>query len=302
MHDHRLLVAVLLVFLSGKSVAEADGPDHFRASAIEPGNILNIHRNPDTKATITGVIPVDGTCIRNLGCQGGLTLNEFTTLSPTEQAQRLQEYPRWCKISYQGINGWVNGHHLAEQHCDQHTALDENSLPAFDCRRANGTVEELVCRDPSLAQLDRQLNGVYSAALQRYRIDNYEDPRAQQRGWIKGRNDCWKADDVRQCALSAYHHRIAELQVHYGQLEAPSPVYFNCEASALTAVFYPQTIPPAVVLTITPAIQDVSQVLAYQQPSGSGAKYQGRNVSFREHQGEARLNWSDKQLNCKVVD
>ena len=54
------------------------------------------------------------------------------------------------------------------------------------------------------------------------------------------------------------------------------------------------------VLTVIPEIQGISQVLAWQEPSGSGAKYQGRNVSFWEHQGEAQLNWYGEQMTCTI--
>ena len=300
MYYQRTLAAVFLILLTGKTLAEADGPDFYRTSNIAPGNTLNIHNSADTASTVTGIIPPDSACIRNLGCEGGLSLNEFTRLSKPEQAQRLQENPRWCKITYQGVTGWVSGRYLAEDYCDQNATLDESTLPAFDCRKTSGSVEELICKEPLLAQLDRQMNGVFSAALQHYRINNYEDPRPEQRGWIKGRNDCWKADDVHECALSSYRYRIAGLQIQYGQLEVPVPVYFYCEDSAVTAVFYTQTLPPTVVLTVIPEIQGISQVLAWQEPSGSGAKYQGRNVSFREHQGEAQLSWYDKQMSCRL--
>jgi uncharacterized protein len=302
MHQQRLIATVFLILLSSKALAEADGPDFYKASNIAAGSTLNIHYSADTESTVTGIIPADSTCIRNLGCVGGLTLNEFTTLSKPEQTQRLRESPRWCKITYQGVTGWVIGRHLAEGHCEQNETSDESTLPAFDCRKASGSVEALICNEPTLAQLDRQMNAVFSAALQRYRIDNYKDPRPEQRGWIKGRNDCWKSEDVHACVLSSYRYRIAEVQIHYGQLEVAAPVYFDCIDTAVTAVFYTQTRPPAVVLTIVPeikGIQGISQVLAYQASSGSGAKYLGRNVSFWGHQDEAQLDWYDEQKTCR---
>ena len=295
-----LMSAALLALLPGSLLAEADGPDHFEVSGISAGNILNIHSSKNTGATVIGMIPPHGGCIRNLGCQGGLTLDEFTTLSKPEQTQRLLKNPRWCKIDYQGITGWVTGRYLIEGHCKRETTVEQNALPGFDCSKASGSVEELICKQPSLARLDRQMAGTFRAALQRFRLENYDDPRPEQRGWIKGRNDCWKADDVHQCVLSAYRYRMAELQIHYGQLEVPAPVYFDCDNTALTAVYYSQTIPPTVALTIIPVIQGINQVLAYQEPSASGAKYQGRNVSFWEHQGEAKLDWYDKQMTCRV--
>jgi len=65
-------------------------------------------------------------------------------------------------------------------------------------------------------------------------------------------------------------------------------------------VFYQQTDPQTVVLTFIPALTGVDQMLAYHSPSGSGARYEGRNVSFWEHHGEARLTWFDQEMSCKV--
>ena len=41
--------------------------------------------------------------------------------------------------------------------------------------------------------------------------------------------------------------------------------------------------------------------LMYLQKSGSGTKYQGRNESLWEHQGEAAITWGygSKEMKCK---
>jgi uncharacterized protein YecT (DUF1311 family) len=39
--------------------------------------------------------------------------------------------------------------------------------PSFDCRRAQGSVEKAICRNPDLAGLDRAVDRAYRAALQR---------------------------------------------------------------------------------------------------------------------------------------
>lgn len=36
--------------------------------------------------------------------------------------------------------------------------------------------------------------------------------KAEQRGWIKGRNDCWRSDDMRGCVAGEYRLRINELK------------------------------------------------------------------------------------------
>jgi len=79
--------------------------------------VLNIRQEADWRSRKTGEIPPDGQCIRNLGCVGGLTLMEFTTLSEAEKAKIRKERPRWCRIEYNGITGWVAGRYLREGAC-----------------------------------------------------------------------------------------------------------------------------------------------------------------------------------------
>jgi uncharacterized protein YraI len=116
---HRLgvLACLLLAIAPGAAYAEADGPDFFRAQGIAAHDTLNIRSAPNPRAAKRGEIPPEGACIRNLGCQGGLSLKEYTELSPAQQAQRLKQKPRWCKVEYQGITGWVAGRYLTEGAC-----------------------------------------------------------------------------------------------------------------------------------------------------------------------------------------
>jgi hypothetical protein len=98
------------------ALATADGPDFYKVQGAPDGNGLPLRGKPDA-STPLGVIPVNATCVRNLGCQGGLTMQEFTSLSDEEKAQRLAANPRWCKVAYQGQTGWVEGQYLAEAPC-----------------------------------------------------------------------------------------------------------------------------------------------------------------------------------------
>ena len=119
---YQLLIVVLLVLFSGNALTEADGPDYYKVRDVSSDDTLNIRAEPHPDATRLGETPSDGDCVRNLGCQGGLTYQEFTTLSKTQQAQRLKENPRWCKIEYKSIVGWVAGRYLAESSCKQDSA------------------------------------------------------------------------------------------------------------------------------------------------------------------------------------
>jgi hypothetical protein len=113
-----LTVAVLAgALLSLPAHATADGPDHYRVRSVSPGSHLNLRAEPSTSAPVLARIPADATCLASLGCRGGLTLQEFTTLSSAEQRRRTQENPHWCKVDYRGTVGWVAGRYLAEATC-----------------------------------------------------------------------------------------------------------------------------------------------------------------------------------------
>jgi uncharacterized protein YraI len=112
-----LLVIACLVARSGQALAEADGPDYYRVVNVAQNDVLNIRSQPTAKAPKIGEIPAGADCVRNLGCRGGLTLHEFSTLSEAQKAERLRQNPRWCQVEYRGISGWVAGRYLAEGSC-----------------------------------------------------------------------------------------------------------------------------------------------------------------------------------------
>ncbi|MDR8525538.1 MliC family protein [Shewanella fidelis] len=166
--------------------------------------------------------------------------------------------------------------------------------PSFDCNKAQGQVETLICNDAELAALDRKMAEIYQQAV--VNIPAAEQPKAMQRGWIKGRNDCWKSQDVRQCVLANYQSRMIELQISGGLLQAPVNVVFECgERPSITAAIYTQLDPVTGVFSFAE-----QQILATNVRSGSGAKYQGRNFEFWEHQGEASVQYLGDSYQCQL--
>ena len=113
------LIFPLLIAASGLAMAEADGPDYYRVHGVDANDVLNIRSNPDPHAEKLGEIPPYADCIRNFGCKGGLSMNEYMNLSKMEQAAAKKDHPRWCHIEYQGIKGWVAGRFLAEGSCEK---------------------------------------------------------------------------------------------------------------------------------------------------------------------------------------
>ncbi|MFT3806322.1 MliC family protein [Arenimonas sp.] len=172
---------------------------------------------------------------------------------------------------------------------------DEVFAASFDCAKATSEIEKLVCADPELAALDKRLADVYQKELDR--PDTVKPAMAaSQRGWSKGRDDCWKAGDTRRCTLESYWTRLAELQVNSPDTAAPTPVNFDCDndGQAVSAMFYAQFEPLTMQLQV-----GKDRAFLFAEPSGSGSKYGRDGAEFWEHQGEASIDFYGNKLKCK---
>ncbi len=161
--------------------------------------------------------------------------------------------------------------------------------PSFDCSKVEkGSIEELVCQSAELSALDRQMADVYAAAQKKAGNEHPAYLKPTQRGWIKGRNDCWKSSDVPACVKGNYVDRITELQARYRLVESIGPVTYQCNgnpADEVIVTFF-QTEPATLI-----AERGDSTSLMVQTVSASGARYEGPNELFWEHQGEATIRW-----------
>ena len=117
---NRLIAGTLIALsLSGLAPAEADGPDFFRVVGVKRGDTLNVHVEPHAHSKVIGEIAPGSDCLKNLGCKGGLTFREYTSLSKKERQRIKRERPRWCRIRFDGMTGWVYGRYLAESSCTE---------------------------------------------------------------------------------------------------------------------------------------------------------------------------------------
>ena len=179
--------------------------------------------------------------------------------------------------------------------------LASAATPSFDCAKAHSAAEQLVCQDAGLAALDNELAALYPKALSQLSAEQQKTEKAMQRGWIKGRNDCWKGQDLRQCVEDNYLLRITELQISGGQLMVPTPVDYQCGKSVtLSTYFYNDAKLPAAVINLSEG-DTQQQVLAYEAPSASGARYEGQNLTLLTKGNEARLERYDQAARqCRV--
>ena len=201
----------------------------------------------------------------------------------------------WCQY----IDQHIKATPMAAGSTVKSSTVNAAQGPSYDCAKVEpGAIEAMICKDEALSALDRKLSHVYASAS--IKASNEHPPRlkAEQRGWIKGRDDCWKSDDVGACLRMEYQRRIAELQARYRLVPETGPVYYECEGNPASevAVMFFKTDPPTLI-----AERGDSVSLMYQQPTGSGVKYLGRNESLWEHQGETLITWGYGALesHCK---
>lgn len=173
-------------------------------------------------------------------------------------------------------------------------ASGQGTGPSFDCRKAAGEVEKLICGDTGLSALDRQLQTVYRAATALALGQAARTLAAEQRGWISGRNECgkaqadnpsfltasWTVDTAKACVDAQYRLRIAELQAVWHLAPAEGPVFYQCGGSATNevAVTYFKTDLPAARIE-----RGDRKTTAYLVPVKDGKTYEGQNVSFQRN-------------------
>jgi membrane-bound inhibitor of C-type lysozyme len=94
--------------------------------------------------------------------------------------------------------------------------------------------------------------------------------------------------DAVMTGSSEYRRRTAELEALYRLVPGRGPVTYTCDGdrrNEVIVMFFP-TDPPTLYAERGDGVS-----LMFLQPSASGTKYQGRNETFWEHQGEAKVTW-----------
>ncbi len=157
---------------------------------------------------------------------------------------------------------------------------------SFNCAKAKSGIEKRICADPALSALDRRLAGILRAAMTQRKGAAASMLRAEQRGWIKERDGCGKSPDQTACIRDRYRRRMSELQARHALVPSLGPFRFACGPKDSVAVTFFRSEIPAMI-----ARRGAKTALMFSAPAASGARYQGRDTSFWEHQGEAQIVW-----------
>ncbi|GAB5512234.1 MAG: hypothetical protein Rhims3KO_36350 [Hyphomicrobiales bacterium] len=178
--------------------------------------------------------------------------------------------------------------------------------PSFDCRKAASDAEDLICADAALSALDRRLAERYTAAVDAVKgldagsADALDNLKARQRGWIKGRDDCWKAQDLRACVQDNYLIREAELVATWMLEEPMARATYICADNPANelAVFFFDTELPSARLEYGDSIKP-----AWLVPAASGSKYATAFGGSLWTKGDgAAFAWQEGEpIQCKLA-
>jgi len=102
-----LMALVCASFASIRASAQNGEPRYWDVSGGGPNDALIVHSSGSVQSSMVGSVPPDAICLKNLGCRGGLTQQEYQTLNEAQRQAVLRKRPRWCRISFGNRRGWV---------------------------------------------------------------------------------------------------------------------------------------------------------------------------------------------------
>ncbi|HXT78643.1 MAG TPA: MliC family protein [Acetobacteraceae bacterium] len=178
------------------------------------------------------------------------------------------------------------------------------ATPSFDCGKVGGQIEKLICHDDTLAALDRETARLYRLARGTPGLTARQSNEltATRRGWIKGRNVCWKADDRETCVRDRTLARVYELRRDYPAARSRDrdgvslgPWSFSCTGLAETLRVTFANVDPSLaylawgdhVLVMTLGLSGSGARYVAYTPNGESVFWnKGRNASFRMPDGK----------------
>ena len=317
----RCVVVLIVVFLTPRlAFSEADGPDFFRIKSPE----APIREQAQIDSPIVAVLTAGTVGLRNLGCSGIIPYGEWVKLNAAEK--KISRENVWCKVSflhrndslkdkfeYQfgGISGWIQNIHLQE--------YGAPSSPVFNCDGVKPMVEQMICKDMDLMIFDHTLNNVYKSSLEAVsKLTSKKDKKAAksrlvaiQRGWIKGRNDCWKEQEKAQsCVTLSYLQRIVTLQAEWGLVrENKQIIRFVCENDDRNEFYatYLNLILPVVIVERGDSRDVFIENIASQKTEANDNKINGRYFSgtfgnqLTFFETAATLRWRNEKFDCRIA-
>jgi hypothetical protein len=159
------------------------------------------------------------------------------------------------------------------------------------------TFERYQCQ--RLVQLDliQQLDEILASVKDKQARWTGVDVAAEQNAWLKQRDACHQAKDVKMCLEFAYLQRIGQLQAQFGLVPHEGPVSYACDGiGAPLVVSFESTNPPLLVLE-----QGGQHKYGWMLPTSGGVNFAGADFNFRELKGGAEFTQGDKLYACRQL-
>jgi hypothetical protein len=85
-------------------------PPYWAVTGVRSDDVLHLRDMPDAESKSLAGIPAGTHGLKNLGCRANLpSLEQWMRMS---KAERDRGPTQWCRIEYQGKQGWVAGRFL----------------------------------------------------------------------------------------------------------------------------------------------------------------------------------------------
>lgn len=292
------IIPIIFSFLfSGLAFAEAEGPDHFQ---LKEGHVAWLHKDAAINAETILKITDKNASLTNMGCKGFTPLSEWTEMTQEEKDAAKDKV--WCKVLYGDVEGWVHNKYLKE--------YSVPSKPVFNCDKASGDVEMLICEDEALTKLDQNMTRVFDlSAKTAYGLKTGADEavetlKSTQDNWIKERNACSKEqDEQKACVVQQYERRIAYLEAKWSLVPRIDAYTYRCEASPESDViitYYNTKTLPSLALEY-----GGDREIFFAARSASGAKYEDSSGRYFWMKGDdATFLWDQGKdpISCRLVE
>ena len=109
---HILCTLSLFVGAAALAQPQAEGPDFWAVTGVNPRDALNMRMEPSADSQTIARIPHNARGLKNHGCPNAVTFEQWKRMT---KAQRdFAARARWCQVEYQGRKGWVAGRFLRE--------------------------------------------------------------------------------------------------------------------------------------------------------------------------------------------
>lgn len=117
MHRAALLSVIALVVLVGAlgptaSIAQDDAPSppFWAVTGVAANDVLHLRDVPSAESRSLAGIPPNARGLKNHGCRRNQPSMDLWARMSKEQRQLA--LTRWCRVEYQGQQGWVAGRYL----------------------------------------------------------------------------------------------------------------------------------------------------------------------------------------------